>query len=151
MRHLRTEIEIDATPARVWAVLTDFAAYPSWNPFILSVEGRAEVGTRLEMRVRGPGSEPLTVRPTVMRAEAGRELRWRGRLGPRGTLVGEHSFTLEPLAAGTAGGGQRVRFVHEERFTGPLVALVWGTIGPSTRAAFQSMNGALKARAEGVC
>jgi uncharacterized protein YndB with AHSA1/START domain len=28
-KQLHTTIEIDATPARVWQVLTDFAAYPT--------------------------------------------------------------------------------------------------------------------------
>jgi uncharacterized protein YndB with AHSA1/START domain len=32
MRELRDEIEIEATPERVWEILTDFAAYPEWNP-----------------------------------------------------------------------------------------------------------------------
>ena len=36
-KQLHATIEIDATPQRVWQVLTDFAAYPDWNPFIVSL------------------------------------------------------------------------------------------------------------------
>jgi uncharacterized protein YndB with AHSA1/START domain len=34
MKELHTEIEIDASAERVWDILTDFASYPQWNPFI---------------------------------------------------------------------------------------------------------------------
>ena len=43
-RELNTQIDIDAPVERVWSVLTDFAAYPEWNPFILSAEGSLAVG-----------------------------------------------------------------------------------------------------------
>ena len=43
-RRIDTEILIQASSERVWAVLTDFAAYPEWNPFIVSLEGKAEWG-----------------------------------------------------------------------------------------------------------
>jgi uncharacterized membrane protein len=36
---LRSQIAIGAPSARVWAVLTDFAAYPAWNPFIRAISG----------------------------------------------------------------------------------------------------------------
>jgi uncharacterized protein YndB with AHSA1/START domain len=39
MRELRREVELDASPERVWAVVTDFAAYPEWNPFIRLISG----------------------------------------------------------------------------------------------------------------
>ncbi|MER3407514.1 MAG: SRPBCC domain-containing protein, partial [Nitrososphaera sp.] len=40
-KEVRTEIEIAAGPQRVWQVITDFARYPEWNPFIRRVEGEA--------------------------------------------------------------------------------------------------------------
>lgn len=49
-----TEIEVDAAPATAWAVLTDLASYPDWNPFITSSEGPLAVGERLvNRRTRG--------------------------------------------------------------------------------------------------
>ena len=38
-KQLHTSIDIDATPERVWEILTDFAAYPQWNPFMPEVTG----------------------------------------------------------------------------------------------------------------
>ena len=43
---LEASIQIEATPAQVWAVLTDTAAYPDWNPFIIRSSGTVRVGTR---------------------------------------------------------------------------------------------------------
>src|SRR5208337_3854746 len=34
MKEIHTEIEINAPAEKVWKVLTDFAAYPEWNPFV---------------------------------------------------------------------------------------------------------------------
>jgi uncharacterized protein YndB with AHSA1/START domain len=34
MRHISHSIEIDASPERAWAILTDIQSFPSWNPFI---------------------------------------------------------------------------------------------------------------------
>jgi Polyketide cyclase / dehydrase and lipid transport len=39
MKEIHTEIEINAPGESVWRALTDFAAYPEWNPFIRRVEG----------------------------------------------------------------------------------------------------------------
>src|SRR3972149_2322813 len=33
-RVIHTEIQINAAPESVWAVLIDFPSYPQWNPFI---------------------------------------------------------------------------------------------------------------------
>lgn len=139
---LRAEIVIDASPDRVWQVLTDFAAYPDWNPFIQRVDGVAAVESRLAARLQPPGGRGMTFRPKVLAAAPGRELRWLGHLGVPGLFDGEHGFRLEPLAP------DRVRFVQDERFSGLLAPLVLPFFARGTQQGFEEMNRALKIRAE---
>jgi hypothetical protein len=141
MRELQTSVEIDATPERVWAVLTDFDSYPDWNPFIRRARGKAEVGAKLENRLEPPGGRAMTFKPTVLVAEPARELRWLGRLLLPRLFDGEHIFRLEPLEGG------RTRFVQAERFRGVLVPLFGKTL-EQTRRGFEAMNEALRRRAE---
>jgi hypothetical protein len=141
VRELRREIEIDAPPESVWAVLSDFAAYSEWNPFIRRIGGELREGARLEVRIEPPGARATTFKPTVRAVETNRELRWLGRLLLPGVVDGEHSLRIEPLDGG------RSRFVQSERFTGLLVGLVGGTLA-KTEAGFEQMNTALKARVE---
>src|SRR5262249_46655553 len=112
MKEIHTEIEIHVPAERVWQVLTDFAAYPQWNPFIRRIEGEIKVGARLQVFVQPSGGKGMSFRPTVLTAEPNREFRWLGHLGVAGLFDGEHSFTVEPL------GEDLVRFVQSERFGG---------------------------------
>ena len=141
MKELRSDIEISAPAERVWQILTDFAAYPDWNPFIPRLAGAAEVGARLEVRITPPDSRGMTFRPTVLAAEPNRELRWLGRLVMPGLFDGEHSFRLEQR------GPDRVQFIQGERFSGLLVPVFGGMLRKTERG-FEAMNQALKARAE---
>jgi hypothetical protein len=141
---LRTEIDIAARAERVWDVLTDFAAYPRWNPFIRQVEGVLAPGARLRVRIRPPGGRAMTFRPTVLRLEDGRHLSWRGRTFLPGLFDGEHTFDLEPAA------GDHVRLVHGETFRGLLVPLLARTLRTTTRQGFEAMNAALKKRVEAL-
>jgi hypothetical protein len=143
VREVSREIEIDAPPERVWAVVTDFADYPEWNPFIRRISGELREGARLEVQIAPPGARATTGKPTVRAVEANRELRWHGRLLLPGLFHGEHSLRIEPLDGG------RSRFVQSERFTGVLVGLSKGTLA-KTGDGFEQMNAALKARVEQV-
>ena len=139
---LHAEIAIEATPERVWEILTDFAAYPAWNAFIPCISGPGTVGSRLDVQMRPPGGRSMQLRPTVLAAAPSQELRWLGQLGVPGLFDGEHRFRIEPL------GTNRVRFVQEERFMGLLAPLVLRFIERGTRRGFEAMNQALKVRAE---
>lgn len=138
---IRHEIEIDAPPADVWAVLADTDAYPDWNPFVRRLSGDLREGAKLEARIAPPDGRPMTFKPTVLAAEPGRELRWVGRLLVRGLFDGEHRFSLERLE------GERTSFVQSERFSGLLVRPLRRTLD-KTQLGFEEMNRALKQRVE---
>ena len=142
MKELNCEIDIQASDEGVWQLLTDFASFPQWNPFIRRASGEPKTGTRLEVTMQPSGARGMTFRPTVLKAEPKRELRWLGHLLIPGLFDGEHSSTIEPLEA------NHVRFVQRERFTGILVPLFAHGLDTDTRRGFEEMNQALKMRAE---
>jgi hypothetical protein len=135
---LDTAIEIAAAPAAVWRVLTDFAAYAAWNPFIRHVEGEARPGTRLTATMHPAGRRPMTFRPFILSAEEDVALIWRGSLPIPGLFDGEHAFLLTSTGTGA-------RLHHSEAFRGLLVPFVKAE---GFRKDFEAMNEALKARVE---
>jgi hypothetical protein len=142
MKELHSEIEIDAPAERVWRLITDFASYPRWNPFIRTISGEPTTGKRLEVRIEPPGGRGMTFKPKVLKAEPNRELRWLGHLLVPGLFDGEHSFTIQPLEE------DRVRFVQREAFKGLLVPLFARSLQTNTQRGFEEMNRALKERTE---
>ncbi len=143
VREIRTEIEIDASVARVWELLTDFERFGEWNPFIPKIDGELAVGSRLEVRLTPPGGGGMTFRPTVTKVEPGREFRWLGHVLFPGLFDGEHIFELEPL------GSDRTRLVQREEFRGILAWLLHWSVGYATRRGFELMNQKLKELVEG--
>ena len=141
MRAIHTEIGIGAPAAAVWSILIDTDNWAEWNPFA-KLSGRVAVGERVSVTLTPPGKSAMTLRPTIVKLEAGREFRWLGHLGIPGLFDGEHGFRVVPEDVG------RCRFEHFEAFGGLLVAPVMWMVGGATRQGFEAMNRALKARAE---
>jgi hypothetical protein len=141
MRTIHTEIGIDRPAASVWDVLVDIDKWPEWNPFARA-RGRLVVGEKLNVEIRPPGKKPMSFRPTVVKLDPGRELRWLGHLGLPGLFDGEHGFRVVAESAG------RCRFEHFETFRGVLAWPILWLAGDATRRGFEAMNRALKARAE---
>jgi hypothetical protein len=140
MREIRTEIEIAASPAEVWAVLTDFGRYRVWNPFIVEAAGTLAVGETLTLSMSSGGAPPREMTPTVIALRENAELRWRGVLWWPWVFGAEHRFVLTENGAGT-------RLVHSERFFGVLVPLL-GRLIAQTERDFRDLNAALKERVE---
>nr|WP_319375826.1 SRPBCC domain-containing protein [uncultured Methanoregula sp.] len=144
MKELKSEIEIQASAERVWNILTDFAVFPQWNPFIRRAEGLVRAGEQLHVTIQPSGAGRMKFRPVILTVEPGRELRWVGHLLVPGLFDGEHIFTIEPSGSG------RVRFIQREIFNGLLVPLFSRGLDTDTQRGFDEMNRALKVRAEQV-
>jgi hypothetical protein len=142
MKELYAEIEIEASPEQVWQLLTDFSRLPEWNPFMQQARGKLVLGEKIEVQLQPPGGPGATIKPTLLKVEPNRELRWLGHLVIPGLFDGEHIFTIEPLDEA------RVKFVQREEFTGILASLMLRLIGENTRRGFEQMNQALKATVE---
>jgi hypothetical protein len=142
MHEIHTEIDIAATPARLWSILIDFPAYPRWNPFIRSIKGLIEKGQRLSVSIQPAGARAMTFRPTILVAVPQVELRWLGHFLFRGLFDGEHCLQIAPSTPG------RVRFIQTEKFNGLLVGLAKASLDRGTKTGFVAMNQALKLRAE---
>ena len=117
---IQTSTDLDATPAEVWDVLTDYAAYPDWNPTQDGLDGA-----------------------TVVETVPDELLRWQTTTGVVGVFDGERTFTLEPIA----GGG--TRFTQSELFRGVVVPFVGASLRDETAPGFHAMNAALRDRVEG--
>ena len=141
MRELTAEIIIQAPQTAVWQVLTDFAHYADWNPFIIASEGKAVVGTRLTNRMR-QGDKTFTFKPKVTQVEEAVYFEWLGHLGVPGLFDGRHYFRLEALTPETT------KLIQGEYFGGLLSSIILKRIAENTHAGFVEMNRALKKRAE---
>ncbi len=141
MRELEAQIDIDASAARVWEVLTDFPAYPAWNPFLRSMSGEPRISGKMKIRFQPPGGREIAMRPRLLEFEAERRMRWLGHLLVPGIFDGEHTLAIQELDAG------HTRFTQREKFSGLLVPFVSKTLDATLRG-FQAMNRALKQRAE---
>lgn len=140
MRKLVADIEINATPEEVWAVLTDFDSFPEWNPFLTRLQGRIEVGRRISAHMQPAGGRGMDMTPIVTSVDPGRQIRWFGSFIVRGLFDGDHTLRVEAM-------GDKTRFVQREIFTGVLVPFTRGLLA-RTQKSFEQMNEALKARVE---
>lgn len=145
MHHeLHTQVEIAAPVEAVWATLIDLPGYADWNPFIVSSEGRAQVGERLTNRMQPPGGKAITFKPTVTVVEPPVAFEWLGRLGLPGIFDGRHRFEL------TSSDGGGTLLTQSEQLDGVLVRFLRRSLDTKTRAGFVAMNDALKAQVEGT-
>jgi hypothetical protein len=140
MKQIETKIEIDASPEEVWDVLMDFPSYAVWNPMVVGISGKADVGSRLEVEIAMKNGRRLTFRPTVVEYEGGRRFAWLGKVGLRGLFDGLHRFEV-------GNGGAGSTFIHGEEFRGLLPPLLGGLLR-DTHDSIVAMNEALAREVE---
>lgn len=142
MKEIKTEIIINAPAKQVWKVLTDFKAYPDWNPFIRSVEGEVFEGSKFKVTIESLGSRPMKFTPVCLSFVEPTELSWIGKLGIKGVFDGKHIFELIEIDS------EKTKFIQREEFDGFLVPVFWKKLNVNTRWSFEMMNDKLKEKVE---
>ena len=135
---IKTEIIINATPDKVWNVLSNFQKYPNWNPFIKSVIGNVIVGDKIKVRIEPPEAKGMTFKPKVLSFDRNKEFSWLGHLLFPGLFDGKHQFELVDNGDGTT------TFIQSENFKGVLVPFFKKQLNTNTRNGFVEMNKKLK-------
>ncbi|WP_280265492.1 SRPBCC domain-containing protein [Nocardia wallacei] len=135
-------VDIDAPAAVVWKVLTDFAAYGEWNPFVTGCRTTLEPGAPIDMRVRLVGPRAKAQREWIRSHTPGTEFSYAMKPVPLGALHSMRSHTLTPLDAG------RCRYASHFELAGWLQPVVTAALGSALRRGFGEMTEAVRGRAE---
>ncbi|MFD2200865.1 SRPBCC family protein [Shivajiella indica] len=141
-KEIKTHIQVNASPKKVWEVLTDFENHSKWNPFVRSIKGEVKEGNKIKVELGPEGTKPMTFKPKVLVFKEAREFRWLGHLLFPGIFDGEHSFELLENVDGST------TFIHGERFNGILVGLMAKKLDTEIKQGFEAMNEALKKQVE---
>jgi uncharacterized membrane protein len=136
-----TFVDIDATPAEVWSVMTDVVRWPEWTSSVTHVErldpGPFRVGSAA--LIRQPKLPPTVWRVTEL--EPRRSFSWVAG-GPGVTALAGHR--IEPRD-----GDEGVRVTLSIRQTGPLAWAYGLLISGLTRRYVEAEAKGLKRRCEG--
>ena len=114
MKENRNEVVIQGTVAEAWETLTNFAQYSKWNPLIHRVEGKLEVGEKVQIFVK-KGQEEQIFTCEIARLDPPHEFSWKFYERTPFLYRGEHIFRVEQIDE------QSIRFVDRETFAGLLV------------------------------
>lgn len=137
MRTLSETVDIQAPPARVWAVMTDVEKWPEWTASVTSVQkldaGTFGAGSRV--RVKQPKLAPAVMTVTVWDPERGFD--WETKNAAVAALA---RHTIEPTDRGC-------RVTLSVTFSGPLAGLIALFYGGLTRRYIRMEAEGLRRRA----
>jgi hypothetical protein len=130
-------VNIRATPAKIWSLLTNASDFPRWNSTVTKLEGTIAQGSKLGLQVKAaPGR---VFRPKVAVLTPEREMVWADGAAPM--FRGVRTFTLTPKNDGTTD------FAMAEVFSGAMLPLIKRSL-PDFGPPFEQYASDLKSEAE---
>lgn len=132
-----TTITVQASPARIWALLTNAADFPRWNSTVTRITGPIERGARLALEV--PAAPGRTFKPKVIQLQPERMMVWSDGFAPM--FKGVRTFTLTPGDDGSTA------FSMVEVISGLMLPMIRRTL-PDFGPIFDTYAADLKREAE---
>ena len=134
--HFEASADIRAPPDRIWSILTDAPAYPTWDSGVTNVEGRIADGEKIKVHSEVAAGRAFPVK-VAMRPP--HEMTWSGGM-PLGLFTGVRKLPARPERGST-------RVTMREEYSGPLVG-AHVALDPRPQPSFDRFVNGLKARAE---
>ena len=143
MQEVKTEIEISASPSKVWGIITDINKWQEWSPIINDSQGESSIGSKLSitMMSKEEGKDGPKYNPVITELKEPNYFHWRAHMVAEFVFTNEKIFKLEETATGT-------HLIHIETFKGLLAPLFSGSMEKNVPPMLDSMNKALKELAE---
>ncbi len=133
-----SEIIINATPEQVWAVLTDMATYPEWNPTMKLVSGKIAESEKVSYEFTDSTGAKSTISAKVKQVIPNKLLNQAG--GVPTIITYDHRYTLTPIDD-----GRKTKVTIHEDYRG---VYVWFWDPATVEQAYMKLNNALKLRVE---
>ena len=137
MKTYQTTIDIAASPAAVWQVLTQKLPDDPTAFGILRLDGNVAKGAKIKLWSEVAPDRAFAL--TVVTFDAPQKMVWRGGM-PLGLFTGTRTFTLTPNGAGTT-------FHMQEVFTGLMSGMITKNM-PDLTPSFTKFATTLKMKAE---
>jgi hypothetical protein len=140
---LNHDLEVKAPAALVWEVITDFAHYRDWNPFVVECRSTLEPGEPIDMQVMLT-DKPQDVHEVVVECVPGRRFAYRMKPIPLGALSSLRSHDIASRGAGSS------TYRSHFELNGWLAPVVLALYRKNLERAFGSMSAAIQQRAEAL-
>ena len=137
MKFFEASSVIEATPEKIWSIITDGPNIATWDSGVVRIEGRIAPGETIKLISSANPGRGFPLKVTEFTPS--RKLTFTGGM-PLGLFKGVRTYTLTPQ-------GNATRFDMREEYTGPFLPLIWRTI-PDLNPSFQQYAVGLKKRAE---
>ena len=133
---IRTEIEIESSPEKIWNMLIDFKQYPTWHTYLVEVKGNAVEKTKIKCTALNSDSSTTKFSAFIQEVIPNKKLSWGGSVGF--VFKANHYFILEEIDS------NKVRFIQGEYWKGLFGKSYGKKIFEETYQKFVVMNQQLK-------
>jgi hypothetical protein len=142
MKEIRTEIRIESTKDKVWEILMDLPHWSEWNPIVNKIEGNLEVGGELSITMCDEkGKNTKNYKAKITSIDDKKRFSFIATMMANFMFSADRIIELEDSAEGTL-------LIQREIYTGIMVSMFWGKLSTQAKAMLNSMNEALKKKAE---
>jgi hypothetical protein len=129
--------DIHAPPDRIWSLLTNASAWPSWNSTVISLEGTIALGEKISLKAKVAPDRTFKLRVTKL--APAHEMEWSDGFAPM--FKGVRSYTLQSKTGGVT------EFAMTEVFSGAMLPMIRGSL-PDFGPPFEAFARDLKRAAE---